>query len=254
MFTLLITDDEAPVRIAVRKLLDTTALSIGRIEESDNGADALKLARELHPDVILADIRMPRMDGLTFLGRIRQSPALDARVIMISGYDEFSYAQQALRLGATDYLLKPLKADELNQSVRKALLELHPDARFGETDTSERPASVRADEVIEMIHRTIEESYSENISISVFTSRYFFSKEYLSKLFKARYGCGIYEFLLRTRMTRARELLSDPSLQIQEIAARTGYSDTHYFSKAYRNYYGESPTQYRKQAAKDRFS
>lgn len=74
MFTLLITDDEAPVRIAVRKLLDTTALSIGRIEESDNGADALKLARELHPDVILADIRMPRMDGLTFLGRIRQSP------------------------------------------------------------------------------------------------------------------------------------------------------------------------------------
>ena len=223
MFTLLITDDEAPVRIAVRKLLDTTALSIGRIEESDNGADALKLARELHPDVILADIRMPRMDGLTFLGRIRQSPALDARVIMISGYDEFSYAQQALRLGATDYLLKPLKADELNQSVQKALLELHPDARFGETDTSERPASVRADEVIEMIHRTIEESYSENI-------------------------------LLRTRMTRARELLSDPSLQIQEIAARTGYSDTHYFSKAYRNYYGESPTQYRKQAAKDRFS
>ena len=153
-----------------------------------------------------------------------------------------------------DYLLKPLKADELNQAVRKALLELHPDARFDETDTSERPASVRADEVIEMIHRTIEESYSENISISGFTSRYFFSKEYLSKLFKARYGCGIYEFLLRTRMTRARELLSDPSLQIQEIAARTGYSDTHYFSKAYRNYYGESPTQYRKQAAKDRFS
>ncbi len=75
----------------------------------------------------------------------------------------------------------------------------------------------------------------------------FFSKEYLSKLFKSRYGCGIYTYVQEIRMQRAKALLMNPDIKIQSISQRLGYTDNNYFSKAFKNYYGISPTQFRKE-------
>ena len=81
----------------------------------------------------------------------------------------------------------------------------------------------------------------------MFADKYFFSKEYLTRQFKARYHCGIYEYVLQVRMERARELLLDPGIKIQDISQRVGYSDNNYFSKAFRTYYGISPTAFRQE-------
>ncbi|MDQ0191824.1 response regulator [Paenibacillus wynnii] len=91
----------------------------------------------------------------------------------------------------------------------------------------------------------IDNHYFENIKISLFTDKYFLSREYLMKLFKGQYGYGIHEYVQKVRMDKAKDLLGDPNLKIQDISEMLGYKDKNYFSKAFRNYYECSPTEYR---------
>ncbi len=81
----------------------------------------------------------------------------------------------------------------------------------------------------------------------MFSEKYFFSTEYLTRLFRGKYGFTIYEYVLKLRMERAKELLEDEDNKIIDIAERLGYADNHYFSKAFRTYYDISPSQYRKE-------
>ena len=104
-----------------------------------------------------------------------------------------------------------------------------------------------SDTVTTIIHDYIDKHYSTNIKISQFADKYFFSKEYLTRQFKARYHCGIYEYVLQVRMERARDLLLNPDIKIQDVAQRVGYADNNYFSKAFRTYYGISPTTFRQE-------
>ncbi|MFC4102537.1 response regulator transcription factor [Paenibacillus xanthanilyticus] len=91
----------------------------------------------------------------------------------------------------------------------------------------------------------IDRYYFEDIKISMFTEKYYLSREYLMKLFKQQYGVGIHEYMQKVRMDKAKELLGDPALKIQEISEMLGYKDKNYFSKAFRNYFGLSPSDYR---------
>ncbi|SFF41606.1 two-component system, response regulator YesN [Paenibacillus algorifonticola] len=91
----------------------------------------------------------------------------------------------------------------------------------------------------------IDRYYFEDIKISLYTDKYFLSREYLMKLFKQQFGCGIHEYVQKVRMDKARELLDDSALKIQDISELLGYKDKNYFSKAFRNYYSLSPTEYR---------
>ncbi|WP_372663502.1 response regulator [Cohnella sp.] len=96
----------------------------------------------------------------------------------------------------------------------------------------------------------IDNHYFEDIKISMFTDKYYLSREYLMKLFKQQFGYGIHEYVQMVRMNKAKELLDDPSLKIQDIAERLGYKDKNYFSKAFRNYYSVSPSEYRDSRSK----
>lgn len=244
MFQALIIDDEKPVRIAISKLGKWTKFHVKQpIPQVENGQDGMKAMWELRPDLVFVDMQMPVMDGAEFL---RQASASfpDSAFIVISGYDNFDYLQNAIRCGASDYLLKPVVEEDLNNAVLEALRKLHPDTDFD--DSAADLPEIGAEEVIDIIKNTIDSRYSQNIRIQDFCDKYFFSREYLSKLFKARYQSGIYEYLLSVRMERAKELLADPEIRIQDIASRVGYADNNYFSKAFRNYYGIAPTEYRR--------
>lgn len=101
---------------------------------------------------------------------------------------------------------------------------------------------------IEDIKDYIDQHYFEDIKISMFTEKYFLSREYLMKLFKQQFGFGIHEYMQKVRMDKACVLLDDSSLKIQDISEMLGYKDKNYFSKAFRNYYGVSPSEYRAKA------
>lgn len=98
---------------------------------------------------------------------------------------------------------------------------------------------------IEDIKGYIESHYFEDIKISMFTEKYFLSREYLMKLFKAQFGYGIHKYVQKVRMDKAKVLLGDPTCKIQDISDMLGYKDKNYFSKAFRNYYQCSPSEYR---------
>ena len=204
MYKVLIIDDEAPARIAISRLGHWADYHITELYQETNGAAALKTMREIKPQIVFVDMQMPVMNGMEFLEKASHE-FRDTCFIVISGYDYFDYAKAALKCGAIDYLLKPIA----------------------------RVARIRQD---------IDQNYPQPLKVSSYAKKYFFTQEYLTRLFRQHYEMTIQEYLLMVRMTRAKELLENPSIKIQEVAARVGYSDNNYFSKAFRNFFGITPT------------
>lgn len=128
MYKVLIVDDEEPSREAVRLLGDWESLQVTEVLEADNGNSGLSLLRQHRPDLVLVDMKMPEMDGPAFLqAAVREFP--DVFFIVVSGYDDFAYMQQAIRTGAIDYLLKPINRQELGQTLARAMARLEEKRR-----------------------------------------------------------------------------------------------------------------------------
>jgi len=123
MYSLLIVDDEKWVRQGLRFTIDWESEGIEVLGEAADGEEALKVIEERAPDIIITDIKMPRMDGLALLEAVNERK-LPAKIVMISGYSDFGYAQQALRCGAFDYVLKPIEETNLLSVIRKCAEEL----------------------------------------------------------------------------------------------------------------------------------
>lgn len=114
MIKIIIVDDEKMIREGLVKTMPWEQMGIEVVGSSDNGRTALELAIDKKPHIILTDIRMPKMDGIEFLKRIKEELP-KTKVLILSGYDDFSYAQKAIKYGATDYILKPINVEELQK-------------------------------------------------------------------------------------------------------------------------------------------
>jgi two-component system response regulator YesN len=124
MHTVLLVDDEIFARKGLRNLIDWEASGFQVIEEADNGEDALELIQELKPDLVITDIRMPVLDGLGLIGKAAELGMDETSFIIISGYDDFKYAQQAVRYGVFDFILKPIDEIVLKETLDKLDLKL----------------------------------------------------------------------------------------------------------------------------------
>lgn len=118
MLKALIVDDEYLVRTGIRETIEWAEYGVEIVGDASNGLEGLELALLYQPDVIVTDVRMPYMNGLEFLEKIKEHN-LQCGVIVLSGYDEFQYAQEALRHGAASYLLKPVNIEELAETVQQ---------------------------------------------------------------------------------------------------------------------------------------
>src|SRR5690625_1960346 len=120
MWKLLIAEDETIIRRGLRKSIIWEDYSIEIVGEAEDGEIALEMAMELKPDIMFVDIYMPFLSGIELMNRLRKELS-NTIFIVITGYNEFSYAQQAIRLGTLDYLLKPVKKGELEDTVKTAV-------------------------------------------------------------------------------------------------------------------------------------
>ncbi|CAM4355812.1 response regulator transcription factor [Paenibacillus tarimensis] len=121
---ILIVDDEQHARDAVKLLVDWDSYGITRQLEADNGEQAKRIIVEHRPELVLTDMHMPIADGRALLEWISVHYP-DIRIIVISGYSDFDYMRHAIKYGGSDYLLKPLDPDQLNESVRKSVEAVH---------------------------------------------------------------------------------------------------------------------------------
>lgn len=118
MLKVLIVDDERKIIQLIEHLVDWGELSMEVVGKAENGIEALDLAKRFLPDIIITDIRMPGLDGLELISAVKEVLP-NTEIIIISGYRHFEYAQTALKFGVSDYLLKPIKRDELNKTLEK---------------------------------------------------------------------------------------------------------------------------------------
>lgn len=118
LYRILLVDDEEEVRKGIIRKMEWERLGFEMAGDAENGEEALEKVEQLQPDVVLTDIRMPYMDGLTLAKRIRQKyPSI--RILIFSGYDDFEYAQQAIKLNVTEYILKPVNMEELSEILAR---------------------------------------------------------------------------------------------------------------------------------------
>ena len=235
-----IVDDEMWIIIGLKKLIEKSNLPFQVIGEANNGVSALEEIEEKKPDVVFTDIRMPGYDGLELIRRIKEKD-LDMKVVFISGYADFEYACTAIRLGAFDYLLKPIEQDKLNEVLERLL------ASTGEIQESfiDEQKEVNPT-VVKQIIAEMKQNYTTNITLTDLSKKYGISISYLSSLIKEELQLSFSEYIASKRIQKAKELLADEKLSIEEIAEQVGYSDYFYFTKVFKKVAGISPSKYRK--------
>ncbi|SDZ42578.1 two-component system, sensor histidine kinase YesM [Evansella caseinilytica] len=245
MYTILLVEDEKWVRTAICKVIEKTGLPF-RIEEAANGMEALDRLMSGSTDLVFTDIRMPVMDGLALANQIKDKE-IRSDIIIVSGYDEFAYARQAIQLGVFDYLLKPVEQEEMESCLQKWL------NRKTEHKKVSWPAEEKAvDELspVEQVIFFIKQSMPGDVSLKQASKAVHLNASYLSQLFKERTGKNFNEYVTEQRMNEAEQLLKRTSLRISEIAGRLGYADLAYFTNAFKKFFGVTPSTYRKRAEK----
>lgn len=121
-YKVVICDDDELILMGLSKMIPWKELELDVVGTGTNGREAMKLVDEYRPDIIISDIRMPFVDGLELIQYIKEKNK-DTIVIFVSGYDDFSYAQQAIKQGAMDYILKPIDENILIERLKAAVNE-----------------------------------------------------------------------------------------------------------------------------------
>jgi len=237
MDSVFIVDDEMWIIIGLKKLIEKSGLPFQVIGEANNGVAALEEIEEKNPDVLFTDIRMSGYNGLELMGKLNEK-GLSPKVIFISGYADFEYAQSAIRLGAFDYLLKPIEQDKLNEVLERVL--------SSEGEMQDEPAEEINPSTIRLILNEMRQNYTENITLTDLAKKYNISISHLSNLIKEELHLPYSEYITSKRIQKAKELLTDENLSIEEIAERVGYGDYFYFTKVFKKNCGISPSKYRK--------
>ncbi len=118
LYRIILVDDEEEVRKGIIRKIDWSRLGFAVVGDAENGAEALEKIEQKEPEVVMTDIRMPFMDGLTLAEKIRQKyPSM--KILIFSGFDDFEYAQQAIKLNVTEYILKPVNVEELSEILTR---------------------------------------------------------------------------------------------------------------------------------------
>lgn len=242
MYKVFLADDEMWISFGLKKLIEKSELPFQVIGEATNGVTTLEELEDKKPDVLFTDIRMPGLTGLELLEQINEKN-LTVKVVLISGYGEFEYAQSALRMGVFDYLLKPVEQEQLNVVLMRLLTAIRIER--GNTE-AEQPEELINATMMKRIIREIKQNYTQNVTLSGLSEKYGISIGYLSSQLKSELGLSFTEYITSKRIQRAKDLLADENLSIDAITELTGYNDYFYFTKVFKKITGISPSKYRK--------
>lgn len=276
MYKVVIIDDEPIIVEGLRKSVDWDRYGCAVAGMAGSGEEGIRLIREVEPDIIFTDIRMPCMDGLTMVAAIK-SEFPGTQIAILTGYRDFDYAQRAISLGVTRFLLKPSKMDEIMEALEAMTDKLAKRAKktagsggvAGEdeetaiSDVQVEPSKTSLPDggtlpeedtapdggagsfLVKNAVSYIEEHCREKLKLSDVADQVYVSQWHLSKLLNRYLGQNFSEILNGIRIEKAKEMLKDPALRIGDIAEEVGFSDMAHFSRVFKKVVGISANEYR---------
>ena len=259
MLTALIVEDESLMREYLMMNLNNIHNQWVAAACARDGIEATALLNEQHFDLVITDIKMPRMGGLELATHISSNiPNTD--IILLTGYDEFNFARTAIRIGVADYLLKPLRDGELHSILDRLASKRNNSDMNGDLTkniTLQSQAAVKSDVVagnpnilIQRVRNYIERHYCEQISLSEVADLMDVNPTYLSSIFESEQGESYSKYVLLLRIERAALLLrTHPVGNISDIATDVGYLSAKHFISVFKKYYGMTPSEFRSRFA-----
>jgi len=228
------------------------------IGEVGDGVEGARLIGKLRPDIVITDIRMPGMDGIEMMRKVRETS--DTEFILITGFSDFKYAKAAVDLGAQGFILKPIDDAELEAVLVKTVEAIGKKRKYDlalrersaeNLGLHEKLASVSGskynDRYLSEAVAYIEKNVERNFSLKNIADHLHISESYLSKLFKSKTSYTFLEYCTNYRIKKAAELLMDERNKVYEIADKVGYPDSRYFSTLFKKQIGLTPTEFRQQ-------
>ena len=280
MYSMVILDDVKIVLQGIQKLCQKEDFGFvikGAFVDSLKALDALP---GLRPHLIITDVRMPQMDGLEFARRAKEILP-ESEIVILSGYRDFSYAQTAMQIGVSDYLLKPIKKTDfgdmlhrmyerleakIGQAAYYQVLDGYVRGLVGEEEVKHVVSSVQPANVAQrpgVLAKEGEQSptkivrdalyyirrhYNENISLTDVAEHINVNKSYLCDVFKKEQKVTILQYMTNLRIEKAKELLLHTDMKMYEISVEVGYNDYTYFSQIFKRNTGETLSEFRKKA------
>ena len=237
----LLVDDEIMIREGFKRLFDWEAHGCEVVGEAADGMEALGQIDALLPDIVIMDINIPIMSGLKVIevSRIKHP---EIAYVIVSGYNDFAYCRQALRLQITDYILKPVNYEEFGSCIDNLKISMYKNKTNTQVDSENRE-----ERIISSIMRYMQEHLSEEISLSVLADEFHLNPQYISQLFKNEIGVGFLAYLTNIRIEKAKKLLLSTALSVNEISSLAGYGDYRVFTKVFKKMEGVTPSQFRRE-------
>ena len=251
MYKILLVDDEPSAMNGIQRAIETKANGFEVAGKAYSADSAFSLVESMKPDVVITDIKMPGKNGLSLIGRIVEAFP-DTVILVVSGYDDFSYVRDAFVCGGEDYLLKPVSPEKLQNML--ASLKARLDNRGA---VFRQPAPGGADPVLTSessgqkllasARQFIDGHYGEKITIETVCRHFNVSQPYLSRVFKKYDSITFNDYLNRVRIQNACLLLSQrQDLLLSTVASLCGFTDQFYFSRVFKNETGLTPSEYRR--------
>ena len=238
MYKVVIIDDEPIIVTGLTKMLPWERYGCEVTGTAANGLEGLSVIREKKPDIVISDIYMPRMDGLSMAAALK-SEFENMELTILTGYRDFELAQQAIKLGVARFVLKPSDMQELEEAISVMVNNLKKKGIEGE------PESAANSFIVNKALEYTREHYQQKMTLKDVADNTYVSQWHLSKLLNRHTGQSFSELMNGIRIEEAKKLLKNPAYRVGDVADMVGFLDMAHFSRVFKKIVGVSANEYR---------
>ena len=242
MYKVLIVEDEYPIRKWLTYYFDYESLNCIVVGEADDGQNAIEKIIALKPDIVLADINLPAKNAFQIF---EETKDLLYSKLIISGYNDFLNAKNAMAYNVVDFIVKPIDEGQLRRGVQKAISsyesqKLYRDHIIKSNSPFEFGQTTTYDPVVRQMVNYLAVNYHRKFTFNEVVESVGYSSTLLYKRFKDQTGQTFNDYLNKYRIREAIRIMQSGHHKIYEISEMTGFSEYRYFNKVFKKYTGYS--------------